>query len=150
MRTPTIHPGSFSSRERPDPVRLVHVDPAGGVLGDADHRRGDCPCRDRPVPAERADEHEPECPSREDREPLSGTALPAVAEEQRGPEDVHAIERQLPNRFLHLALHPVVEDPRLAIRAQRAHQEKLAGAVPGGEPRELVDVGEVHPAERLL
>ena len=38
---------------------------------------------------------------------------------------MHAIKRQLPNRFLRIAFHPVVEHPRLAIRAQCAHQEEL-------------------------
>src|SRR5438034_846565 len=132
-----------------DILGLVHVCTARRLAGDPYYRARHGLGLDRSVPGQRPDERPGDEHAEQPGYALGGAALGPGADEQRRPEDLHALELQPADRFLRFPLHPAVENPRLRIGADRRHHEELRGAVPDGDPRQLDDVAEVNLAERI-
>src|SRR2546427_184559 len=88
-----------------DFVKLVHVHPARRLAGDAHHRARDGLCPDRAVLAQSPDQHPCNQRAHEPRQLLHRPTGGALADQERRPKNVDAVELQALHALLDFALH---------------------------------------------
>src|SRR5437899_7545376 len=130
-------------------VVLPDLDPLCPRERRAHHRPRHVGGRDRPIPAQGADEERRHHARDGHSDPLAGAALRALAENERRPEDVYGAIGEPAHRVLDLTLHSAVEDPGARVGAEGADQQELRRAVGQRSAGELVDIGEIHFVERV-